>query len=73
MTPNQTQGIGYQSTLHMYTVVPRVPNFRPFRSMVSRFQDIAHFRIFPLTPTLKFQSVTILFFNFWQIAKTFIT
>ena len=49
----------------MSTVVPRVPNFRPFRSTISRFQDIAHFRNFPLTPVLKFHKV----FNFRQIAK----
>ena len=42
--------------LPMCTVVPRVPNFHPFRSTISCFQDIAHFRIFPLTPMLKFQS-----------------
>ena len=32
---------------------PRVPNFLPVRSMVSRFEDIAHVRIFPLTHMLK--------------------
>ncbi len=37
---------------------PRVPNFRPFRSTTICFQNIAHFRIFALTPTLKFQSAT---------------
>ena len=58
MTPNQTQGIGQQSTLHMSTVVPRVLNFRQFRSTISHFQDIVHFRIFPLTPMLKFQTAT---------------
>ncbi len=47
----------------MCTVVPRVPNFRPFRSTISRFQDIPHFRIFPLTPMLKVQSA-IKFLNF---------
>ncbi len=47
----------------MCTVVPRVPNFRPFRSMINHFQDIAHFRIFPLTPMLKFHSA-IQFLNF---------
>ena len=56
----------------MCTLVPRVPNFRSFRSTISRFQDIAHFRILPLTPMLKVQSATF-FFNFWQISKTFIT
>ena len=35
---------------------PRVPNFHPFCSSDSCFQDFAHFMIFPLTPMLKFQS-----------------
>ncbi len=39
----------------------RVPNFHPFRSIIKRFQDIAHFIDFPLTPMLKFQSATIFF------------
>ncbi len=30
--------------------------FHPFRSIFNRFQDVAYFTIFPLTPTLKFQS-----------------
>ncbi len=47
---------GIKNTLPMCTVVPWVTNFCPFRSTISRFQDIAHFRIFPLTPMLKFQS-----------------
>ena len=55
----------------MLTVAPRVPNFGPFRSMISRFQNIAHFTIFSLTPMLKFQSATKS--SFWQIAKTFKT
>ncbi len=46
----------------------RVPNFRPFRSTINRFQDVVHFRIFPLTPMLKFQSAT-KFFKTWPIAK----
>ncbi len=54
---------GIKSTLHLCTEVHRVPNFRPFCSTISRFQDIAHFRIFSLTPMLKFQTV-IFFFNF---------
>ncbi len=50
-----------KSTLHMCTVVPRVPNFCSFCSMISRFQDIAHFGIFPLTPMLKIQSAIYIF------------
>ena len=58
----------------MSTVVPRVPNICPFRSTISRFQDITHFKIFPLTPMLKFvpqkcHKICI----FWEIAKIFIT
>ena len=47
---------GIKSTLPICTVVARVPNFRPFHSTISRFQDIAHFSIFPLIHMLKFQS-----------------
>ena len=32
-------------TLHMQYTGPQVPNFCPFRSTISCFQDIAHFRI----------------------------
>ncbi len=60
---------GIKSSLHVCTVVPRVPNFRPFRSTISHFQDLTYFRIFPLTPMLKFHFYFFLFF--WQIAKTF--
>ena len=49
---------GITSTLNICTVVPRVPNFSPFHSTASCFQNIAHFRIYPLTPMLKFQSIT---------------
>ncbi len=49
---------GSKSTLHMCTVGPQVPNFPPFCSTISRFRDISHFRIFPLTPMLKFHSAT---------------
>ncbi len=44
----------------------RVQNFHPFRTTISRFQDIALFTIFPLTSMLKCHN----FFNFWQMAKT---
>ncbi len=47
-----------KSTLPIQYLGPRVPKCRPFRSMISRFQGIAHFRIFPLTPMFKFQSAT---------------
>ena len=46
----------------MCTVIPRVPNFHPLRSTINRFQDIAHFRFFPSTPMLKFQSATLFLF-----------
>ncbi len=35
---------GLKSTFHMFTVGPLVPNFRPFRSTISRFRDILHVR-----------------------------
>ncbi len=50
----------------MCSVVPRVPNLYPFRYTISRLQDIAHFRIFPLTHMLIFQSA-IKFFNFGRL------
>ena len=34
-----------KSTLHTTVRGPQVPNFHPFRSTISRFQDIAHLRI----------------------------
>ncbi len=34
----------------------RVPNFHPFCSTISHFQDTVHFRIFPLTLMLKFEN-----------------
>ncbi len=48
-----------KSTLHVQYTGPLIPNFRQFGSTISHFQDIAHFRIFSLTPTLKFQRSTI--------------
>ena len=54
--PKLTQGIGHQKyPTYTHYIIPRVPNFRPFRSMISCFQDIAHFSNLPLTPMLKFQ------------------
>ena len=50
---------GIKSTLPMCAVVPRVPNVCPFRSTMSCFQDIAHFRIFTCSPMIKFQSAII--------------
>ncbi len=41
-----------KSILHMEFPEPGVPNFHPFRSTINRFQDNAHFRIYPLTPNL---------------------
>ena len=35
------------------------PNFHPFCSRISRFQDISHFRNFRLTLMLKFESATL--------------
>ncbi len=55
-TKLKESGVKGTCTPPMCTVVPRVPNFRPFGSTVIRFQDIAQFGIFLLTPVLKFQS-----------------
>ena len=55
----------------MQHIGPRVPNFHPFRSMLSRFQDIAHFMIFRLTPMLKFQSATKFLADLQKISITF--
>ncbi len=58
MTPDRTQRIRHKSTLYVHLVGPWVPSFHTFCSIIIHFQDIAHFRIFPLTPMLKFQSAT---------------
>ena len=39
----------------MAFLVRQVTNLHPFPSIISRFQDTAHFMIFPLAPILKFQ------------------
>ncbi len=59
--------LGIKSTLHMWTVVPWVPNFHPFRSTISRFSDIPHFR-FPIDSYVKISNCHKIF-KFWQIAK----
>ena len=46
---------GMKSTIHMHFLEPRAPDSHPFRSTIIRFQDIAHFRIFPMTPIVKLQ------------------
>ena len=48
------------STLHMLFTGPRFPDFHSIHFTISRFQDIAHFRISPLTPKLKFQTAIFL-------------
>ncbi len=69
MTRNWTQeNQDKESTLHTHFLRSRGPNFHLFRSMISSFQEIVHFRIFPLTPMLTFQSATI-FFTKWPIVK----
>ena len=50
---------GIKNTLHMCTVVPRVPNFRPFGSTISRFQDIAHSMILPIDSYVKISYVKV--------------
>ena len=71
-TPNQTQGIGHQNTLHLCTVAPRVPNFRFFLALRSAVFEIFHILGLPLTPTL-ISKCHNFFFIFWQIAKMSIT
>ncbi len=61
MTPNWTQESGMKSNPYKQFLRPWVPNFHPFHCTTSHFKDFAHFRIFPLTPMLKFQSATIFF------------
>ncbi len=61
-----------KSTLHMCTLVPRVLNFRPFRSMVSHFRDIPHFRFSHWLPSCWNFKVP-QNFDFWQNAKISIT
>ena len=46
----------------------RVPKVYPFRSKIGRFPDVAHFRTFPLTQELKFQSA-IKVFKFGRLPK----
>ena len=72
ITLNQTQGIDHQKYPTYVHCSSLSPKFSSIRSAISRFQDIAHFRIIPLTPMLKFQSAT-KFLIFWHIAKTVIT
>ena len=65
---------GIKSTLPMCTVVPQVPNFHPFRYMINHFQDIAHFRIFPifLPQGAKLSLFSLYgqrFLRYWQIFK----
>ncbi len=48
---------GIKSSFHMCTIGSKVPNFRPFCSFISRFQDIPHFRFSHLTFMLKFHKV----------------
>ena len=71
MTQTELEESDMLSTLHMQYLHPRVTNCCPFCSTISRFQDIAHFRIFQLNPMLKYQSAT-KFLIFEKIAQTFI-
>ena len=63
--PNQIQGIGHQKYLkyvHCSTLSPQIFICFALRSAV--FKLIEHFRIFPLTLMLKFQSQNIYTFIF---------
>ena len=58
MTPNQTQGIGHHNyPTYVHSTNP-IPKFSTVALYDQPFQDIAQFRIFPLTPILKVQSAT---------------
>ena len=55
----ELKGIGRKK--YLTYALPRTMSpkfFHPFRATVSRFKDISHSRIFPLTAMLKFQSIT---------------
>ncbi len=54
MTPTVLKESDIKSVIHMQLLIPRVTNFHPFRSTISRFQDMEHFRICPLAPMLNF-------------------
>ncbi len=47
-----------KNILHIPFLEPRVPNFHPFCSTISRFPYTAHFKMFPFNHMLKFQSTT---------------
>ena len=67
MTPNQTQGIGYQTfPTYMHCSTPSLT----FSSVSLYDQPFFHILGFPLISMLKFQSDTF-FFNFWQIVKKY--
>ena len=55
MTPKWTQII-WQSTYAPPST--RRSNLHPFRSLISRLQNVTHFTMFPLMPLLNFQCVT---------------
>ena len=67
MTSNWTQRIRHEKypPYHNTYIGPQVPNFHPFCSTVSHFQDIAHFRIFPIDFHVKNFKIC----NFWRIEK----
>ncbi len=58
-----------KSTLHMQYIA----NCRPFRSTIIHFQDIAQFRIFQLTPMLKFATDRKNIYNFTFTMTSFYT
>ncbi len=59
---------GIKSTLHMSTVVPRVPNFHPFRPTISRFRDNIHILGFPIDSHVKISKCHKMF-STWPIVK----
>ena len=67
MTPTKLKESGIKTALNMCTVVPRVPNFRPFRSTSGRSWDISHFK-FPFDSYVKIPKCHKIF-KTWPIAK----
>ncbi len=60
--PNELKEPDMNSTLYyMHLLETRGTNCPAFRSTISRFQETADFRIFPLIPILHFQNANILF------------
>ncbi len=56
ITPNWNETTWHEKWPIQEVLRPAGPRFHPFHPMISRFQDIAHFMIFPSTLMLNFRS-----------------